>query len=358
MKIGVVIQGLVDDLFILEKTVNNLKKFFDPNDIVISTWSTDNKKKNDIQSLCSDDDNNLFGIKTIRSDLDIFKKYKETFLVINGNNIIYQCYTSVAGIRHLVENGCTHAIKIRTDEYYKNFEPLITEISNDNRLHSGSLFFRKDFPYHIGDHVVAGPITEMYTLFNNCLLYGHNIINTAQGSLFEQEVINKKWSSRIFTDIDSDFVRLVNLTHTDVCPEVKITCEYISDKERRQIYAHEHVELTNKYFKVFDIRKFDEFYFSANSILDGTTITNKDLDEEGNIQTKKPKCLEHPDWLICDVCNRWALVELLLKSEARSNDDLVTLDNDYEKYCSIYNPALIAESTTERTHLQNFMVRR
>ena len=156
------------------------------------------------------------------------------------------------------------------------------------------MFFRNDFPYHIGDHLLAGRTEDMYALFNNFLWYIYDILKSNNGQIFKKEIDEKKWSARIFDDLDSDFVKLINLTHADMPPEVKLCSEYISHKENRQIFAKEHLELTKKYFKAFDVRKFKEFCFVANSIWkDGFVLTHNQLKEDGSFLLETPKCTSH-----------------------------------------------------------------
>lgn len=359
MKIGVVIQGKVSDASILKRNIKNLKLYFDTEDIVVSTWIETDQVLVSYQNMFLDRRGRFFGIPTIRSDMNTFEPFKEVFAIVNGGNLVYQCFSTVAAINHLRSLGCTHVIKIRTDEYYTDFEPLIEEMKTDNRIHSCSLFFRKDFPYHIGDHLVAGPIDDMHLLFNTSLSYAHSILTSERAELWHNEVLERKWAKRIWNNVDSELAKLVNLTHTDIPPEVKLCAEYISTKEKRPIHAKEHVELIKRYFKVFDVRNLREFYFKSNSVWrNGFVLTHENLNENGEFEVATPSCsAEHADWLLCDDCKKWALAERLLAAETRSNDELTFLESDYKKYCNIWYPARLSPTTKHRTELQNYVLR-
>lgn len=344
-KVGVVIQGALNDA--IYKNINILKRSFNTNDIVISTWKS--KFQND---------GDIGGIKVIRSDTDIFNKFTDLFALFNLDNIIFQCFTTTQGIQHLHSQGCTHVIKVRSDEFYDDMSLFRDAILSDNRIHSCSLFFRNDFPYHIGDHLVGGRIEEMYNLFGKYLEYTHDLMTSPNGHIFKDEVDTLKWPNRIFSNVNSDFCRMFKLTHVDICPEVKLCSQYIELKERRQIYAHEHVELIKKYFKPFDVRNFNRFKFCSNSVYNGIKITEENFDTNGNIIIEGDKCEPHEDWLLCENCAGIALVECLLKSEVRKEEDIVFLDDDFTKYCSLYSPTTVAESTKNMTKIQNFAARK
>jgi len=358
-KTGIVIQGAIADYGILKKNIDLVRKYFPEEDIVISTWKSKSFTDKQKQSFFCDEDDNLYGIKTVRSDEKVFSKWKPGLEVVNGGNIIYQCHTTHAGVNYFRQKGgYSHIIKIRTDECYDSlniFEKKMRQA--DDKILCLSLFFRKDFPYHIGDHLLGGRIENVEQLFLNILNYSHSIMAGEKGELFESEVVENKWSKRIWTNRESEFTKLINLTHSDIPPEVKLCTEYISLKEKRDIKASEHVELTKKYFDTFDVRMLRRFYFSANSICGGVSISDKNIEEDGNIFIPDASCEPHADWILCSICFGRALLDELIKSELRSMDDLKLLESDFEKYCSVWKPSLVNEKTKDKTKIQNYILR-
>lgn len=358
MKTGIVIQGAIADYGLLQNNLEFVRKYFPDEDIVISTWKAKGFTNTQKELIFCDKDDNLYGIETVRTDEEIFSKWKPGLDIINGGNIIYQCHTAHAGIDYFKrKGGYSHIIKIRTDEYYDSlnmFEKKMRHV--DDKILCLSLFFRKDFPYHIGDHLLGGRIENVEKLFLNILRYSYNIMICEEGQLFESEVVENKWNKRIWTNCESEFAKLVNLTHTDIPPEVKLCTEYISEKEKRDIKAEEHVELTKKYFDTFDVRMLGRFYFSANSVCGGVCITHNQI-KNRSIIVPDAECLEHTDWVLCSICYGRALLDELIKSELRSMDDLKLLESDLEKYCSVWKPSLVNEKTKDKTKLQNYILR-
>jgi len=344
-KVGVVIQGRMNDATRI--SIKMLKKTIPLENIIISTWN----------STTFQNEETFEGVEVKYNDQGVFQKFGRAFDVMNLDNILYHCFTTSTGLTHLAEKGCTHAIKIRSDEFY-DIEPFVNEMLMDNtRLHSASLFFRNDFPYHIGDHLVGGSLKDMSILFGDYLTYAHSILTSPNGEIFKKEVEDRVWSKRIFTDIESDLCKLINLTNADICPEVKLTCRYILSKEKRDFLAKEHVELTKKYFKPFDIRKFNRFKFTATSVYNGISISEENIGDNGDIIIKRRECDTHPDWMLCKNCVAWALLECLIDSETRSEKDIKYLDNDLEKYLAMYFAAKKAKSTKNKVNLQNSRIK-
>jgi hypothetical protein len=83
------------------------------------------------------------------------------------------------------------------------------------------------------------------------------------------------------------------------------------------------------------------------------------MEEDGSFLLETPKCTSHkgPDWLMCSDCYSWSMPECLIRSETRNNNELVLLESNFEKYCSVWNPALIMPRTKYKTKIQNHFVK-
>lgn len=47
-------------------------------------------------------------------------------------------------------------IKVRSDEFYEDLEPFVSELKlNPNKIVCGNIFVRRDIPLHFGDHIFA-----------------------------------------------------------------------------------------------------------------------------------------------------------------------------------------------------------
>jgi len=350
MKVGIVIQGKVDNLFILQKSIEYLSKSFSKEDIVISTWDEQGKLRKE-QDAFSDKDGNIFGIKTIRTSTEMTKKYGESFNAINVNNIIYQSLSTLMGIQHF--KGYTHIIKMRSDEFYEKMDLFSDKVKSDDRMHFSSLFSRNDFPFHIGDHVVGGRAEDMTTMFGGMVNYTYELLTSKGGRKFYTEWLDRKWNRSIFNNTQGDVSKLYPLTWSDICPEVKLTINYLTLKESKPPVVKQQVELMNKHFCSFDVRDFGKFYFCANSVGKGTIITDSNVDKSGRITNVEAdyNC-QHEPWIICpdEISN--SLISTLIDAELRNNSDLKDLDSDYDIYCKMYHPYKVHRNYMHKTKVQ------
>jgi hypothetical protein len=355
MKIGVVIQGPVRNFHVLNKNVNSLRQSFKDEAIVISTWEEEGKVKRE-QDTISDDNGNLFGIKTLRSTTKNFERFAGAFDAVNVDNIVYQAYTTSKGIQFLNDNSYDFIIKVRTDEYYNDLSLLEKDIEEyPDKIHSGSLFFRNDFPFHYGDHLVAGSYHNLYNMYVGFLQYSYDILADEGGKKFFSEWKNKVWNKIIFNNIDGDISKLIHFTYSDIPPEVKLAVTYLKNKIGSYPECKDQKELMNKYFNPIDVRRFKEFYFTANSVAGGTVLTEKNIEPSGKFKFEYTKCKEaHEDWLLCNVDEQNALLKRLLQSEVRSQEDIKDLTSDFEIYASVYRAIKVLDEYKDRTRLQNF----
>lgn len=86
----------------------------------------------------------------------------------NGQNVFLQVYSTYIGL-----NKCKteYAIKVRADEWYKDFSAFITAMQNHpDHLITHNMFFRNigQYPYHISDHVIGGKTENLLKMFQSC----------------------------------------------------------------------------------------------------------------------------------------------------------------------------------------------
>jgi hypothetical protein len=86
------------------------------------------------------------------------------FVGKNGmQNLEYQIISSLAGL-NLVKTK--YSIKVRGDEYWSNLDKIKFD---DTKLICGSMYFRPidyTYPFHIGDHIIAGTTDNLKDMFN------------------------------------------------------------------------------------------------------------------------------------------------------------------------------------------------
>jgi len=86
----------------------------------------------------------------------------------NEQNVYLQVYTTLNGLNSV---NTPFVIKVRADEYYSNFNPLIDRMNgNLNKIITTNIFFRKTVthPYHISDHIIGGLREHVQKMFTNC----------------------------------------------------------------------------------------------------------------------------------------------------------------------------------------------
>ena len=158
--ISVLIQGPLN--FTSIDAIKDYSKFADT--IIISTWDKDDSKYidilNKINLLKKDDKINIeiYSYKT--------PDYKQ--MIINGElfgvDIDTTWYWQVQGLYNGVKECKTpFIIRTRSDEYYKNLQPLIDRFNNNGyKFTCGNIFFKNTYSssyYHIGDHLYMSKIT-------------------------------------------------------------------------------------------------------------------------------------------------------------------------------------------------------
>ena len=80
----------------------------------------------------------------------------------NPQNIYYQVVSTLAGLRAATGDFC---IKVRSDEYYGNLAPVISQLhATPQKVVCDNIYFRKSWRMHMSDHLIAAE----RTLFIRC----------------------------------------------------------------------------------------------------------------------------------------------------------------------------------------------
>lgn len=83
-------------------------------------------------------------------------------------NFDLQLISTVSGLRYVETE---YVVKLRGDEWYSNLETAEEMVLGQDKIFFAPIFFRswKDFPFHIGDHLIWGKTPEIKTMFYSCL---------------------------------------------------------------------------------------------------------------------------------------------------------------------------------------------
>ena len=162
--ISVLIQGPLN--FTSIDAIKDYSKFADT--IIISTWDKDDSKYIDILNKI----NLLKKEDKINIEIYSYKTPDYKQMIINGElfgvDIDTTWYWQVQGLYNGVKECKTpFIIRTRSDEYYKNLQPLIDRFNNNGyKFTCGNVFFKGTFPdkggtsyYHIGDHLYMSKIS-------------------------------------------------------------------------------------------------------------------------------------------------------------------------------------------------------
>jgi hypothetical protein len=152
----IVIQGKIH-----ERTIE-MCNFHRDMETIVSTWDSDIPHEQFLQ-------------KALRPNLTIVSNpLPDTENINNVGNRYYQFMSSLHGMRAVKTK---FAIKVRSDEYYSNLDPIIaTSISSPEKMITNDVFFRKTkfYQYHPSDHLMAAKTEYMISLFEECCIMCKN----------------------------------------------------------------------------------------------------------------------------------------------------------------------------------------
>jgi hypothetical protein len=180
-----------------------------------------------------------------------FKTLPENFIVLlspypydfGAQNLNLQLISTLNAL-HSVKTK--YVIKVRGDEYYSNLQYVLNSIKVEpNKIHTSSIFFRawQYAEYHISDHVMAGTLVNMLTMFKESK---YN---------FDTGKVNvSKWK------VDGNFHKWVT-THA---PEERITKSYLNAKEPFRFEKVDGRILMKEHFNILDIELLYPYKIKAN----------------------------------------------------------------------------------------------
>ncbi len=197
-----VIQGpLHENLF--SGLNNNYLDYTD--NIVVSHWDTDNIILQ----------NKLKNYK-IKSIANIFHK---NFNIYNNQNVYYQVLSTLNGLKHIETE---YVIKLRSDQWIGNLEPLFNSILNPvnkDKYVCSNLHFRPDklFKFHPSDKIIGGAtdlILKTFTIalyritYNVQALLAGAFMYTDDRSILPENMVEKYIEYYNFADINRQIVSL------------------------------------------------------------------------------------------------------------------------------------------------------
>ena len=261
---GICIQGPIgkNNRIFLENTVLIYKKLYPKVKIVISTW--ENEKENiseNLQYLC---------------DSVVINKYPEN-LKPGIDNINFQIYSTLSGLKKLNEIGCEFSIKQRTDCRFYNpntlnmlhnfFKVFPSEHKKEiNRIFSCNIGSLKYRPYCLGDIMLFGKTEKLINYFSS----------------EEYEVSLKKLG------VKDTKIPLIN--NTIVTVETFLCARYLQSIGHEPNFTIEDwYNCLKKYFLIFDASQIDFFFNKKNPEFEQRAEKNySNIDNEN---------LNFSDWL-------------------------------------------------------------
>lgn len=102
---------------------------------------------------------------------------------VNHHNIYFQCFNTLKGLER---SKTKFSIKLRSDEYYSNLQPIFDKVT-DKKIVTNDLFFNGfDLsPFKPSDHVMGGTTENLLGMFKTAvetlkspIAYRNNILNT------------------------------------------------------------------------------------------------------------------------------------------------------------------------------------
>jgi len=180
-----------------------------------------------------------------------FKTLPENFIVLlspypydfGAQNLNLQLTSTLNALERVKTK---YVIKVRGDEYYSNLQYVLNSIKVEpNKIHTSSIFFRawQYAEYHISDHIIAGTLMNMLTMFRE----SKNNFDTGKVNV-------SKWK------IDGNFHKWVT-THA---PEERITKSYLNAKEPFRFEKVDGRILMKEHFDILDIELLHPYKIKAN----------------------------------------------------------------------------------------------
>ena len=326
--VAVLIQGPVKESSkeFLKKNVSYLDEFFPNYDIILSTQTDDE----DILEWVQDE----LKIRVLKCPK---MEDSNMFSVLNMNNFGNQVITSHFGLIGLEDSSdlkYDYAIKIRSDEYFQNYLPLIEKMEeNPDKIVCSNYFFRKDFPYHIGDHIIAGSFDNVKMLitssFDRLMDACNNFI------FFEDSIFHDNYHEYIFNDTKLKDVFAINEAHAT--PESRLAINYLLAKGENPICKN-HKELMNKYFDVVDVTEMGDFECRSNLFNIAINQSNCRTLITDIFDKEEHQCRTCPSFMICKERERQAVIWVLMRSSIKDMSELTDLEDDLEIFTGVYKP--------------------
>ena len=180
-----------------------------------------------------------------------FKNIPENFIVLlspypydfGAQNLNLQLISTLNALERVKTK---YVIKVRGDEYYSNLQYVLNSIKVEpNKIHTSSIFFRawQYAEYHISDHIIAGTLMNMLTMFRE----SKNNFDTGKVNV-------SKWK------VDGNFHKWVT-THA---PEERITKSYLNAKEPFRFEKVDGRILMKEHFDILDMELLHPYKIKAN----------------------------------------------------------------------------------------------
>lgn len=134
--------------------------------------------------------------KDKRVSLFLYDDTIDTKTINNAQNRYYHFYSVYLGLQSC---STPYTIKLRSDEFYSNLEPITSAVKeHKNKLVTTEVFFRNcGMPYHPSDHIVAGATDVMLEVFQAAKHWceGINVEGTVPFKAYIANITNKPFVS-------------------------------------------------------------------------------------------------------------------------------------------------------------------
>lgn len=141
-----IIQGKIN-----KNSIQNLPCYLSYGKVIISCWKLD-----DIEILSD-----------YKNVIKIVQQQEPPDYIFNRQNALQQILTTLNGLDIC---DTKYVIKVRSDEYYTDFNKFINKLHQyPNKIITNNVFFRfpNMFKYHISDHVIGGLTENLRIMFNS-----------------------------------------------------------------------------------------------------------------------------------------------------------------------------------------------
>jgi hypothetical protein len=129
-------------------SLDKVEKYLQVADVVVSTWDIQDEEDEELKDCL------LRLPKECKTLINDLPEIKNTVGCDKQSTFYYALKSMHYGLKEI---NTDYVIKTRSDEWFETFDPFLSKLNpTEDKIVCGSIFVRKDSPFHFGDHIFVG----------------------------------------------------------------------------------------------------------------------------------------------------------------------------------------------------------